>query len=271
MAEVATNVLHNVGNVLNSVNVSHLMICGHVRKSGIGSVAQAAGLLEKNAECLAEFLTTDPIGKKMPAFLSNLARWLAEEQAAILAELAVLGGNIEHIKEIVSVQQCHAHASSLLEVLPITGLIENALQINAAGLAPHHIEIVREYADTPPAPLDKHKVMQILINLISNAKDSLVESQCRGKRIIVRAGCDHGGISLSVTDNGIGIPRENLTRIFAHGFTTKKEGHGFGLHGSALAAMEMGGSLSVESQGLGHGATFLLKLPLSPLSNAQAA
>ena len=68
---------------------------------------------------------------------------------------------------------------------------------------------------------------------------------------------------MEVTDNGEGIPKENLTRIFQHGFTTKKTGHGFGLHSGSNAAREMGGSLNVRSDGTGTGATFILELPLN--------
>lgn len=68
---------------------------------------------------------------------------------------------------------------------------------------------------------------------------------------------------ITVSDNGVGIAVENLTRIFAHGFTTKKNGHGFGLHSSALAAKELGGSLRASSEGPDRGATFILELPLN--------
>ena len=74
-------------------------------------------------------------------------------------------------------------------------------------------------------------------------------------------GC--GRVKISVMDNGVGIPCENLTRIFRFGFTTRKNGHGFGLHSGALAAHELGGALRAHSDGLGQGATFTLELPLS--------
>jgi signal transduction histidine kinase len=68
-------------------------------------------------------------------------------------------------------------------------------------------------------------------------------------------------VRIVVADNGVGIPKENLTRIFNHGFTTRKEGNGFGLHSGVLAAKEMGGRLVAAGEGTGHGATFTLKLP----------
>jgi len=109
---------------------------------------------------------------------------------------------------------------------------------------------------------------QILVNLVRNAKHACVESGRATKRLTVRVAADEGLVKVAVTDDGIGIPAENLTRIFNHGFTTRKHGHGFGLHSGALAAKEMGGSLTVESAGVGQGATFTLELPLHPGSRS---
>jgi PAS domain S-box-containing protein len=262
MAEVATNVLHNVGNVLNSVNISHSVVSNKIRGSAIESVTKLANLIEQHANDLPAFLTTDRAGQNLPKFLGKVAKRLTEEQESVLAELEMLGGNIEHIKEIIAVQQSYAQAGGVRERLEITGLLENALQINGTALARHRIQIVREYGEAPPASLEKHKVMQILVNLVGNAKHALSANTPDNRRLTLRTLCKDGRIFVSVTDNGIGISPENMIRIFAHGFTTKKDGHGFGLHSAALAAKEMGGSLSAESAGLGHGSTFTLELPL---------
>jgi C4-dicarboxylate-specific signal transduction histidine kinase len=231
-------------------------------------VTRAAELLEKHGDGLAAFLTTHPSGKKLPEFLGKLAKWLTEEQASILAELEVLTRNVDHIKEIIKVEQSYADAGGLHETLRVTGLVENAIQINGSALDKQGIKVIREYSEIPAASVQKHKVMQILINLIKNAKDALEESGCEEKRLLLRTGSVDGRFAVSVTDNGIGILKENLTRIFAHGFTTKKQGNGFGLHSSALAAREMGGALSAHSDGPGRGATFTLELPLTPAGTA---
>jgi two-component system, LuxR family, sensor kinase FixL len=69
-------------------------------------------------------------------------------------------------------------------------------------------------------------------------------------------------LRITVADNGVGVAPESFSRLFTQGFTTKKEGHGFGLHSSALAAEEMGGTLTCVSEGPGRGAAFTLELPL---------
>ncbi len=262
MAEVATGVLHNVGNVLNSVNVSALLIVERLSKSRISHLANISVLLRENAGDLTGFLTNDPRGRKLPAFISSLAERLGVEQVEMLRELEGLTKNVAHIKEIVSVQQSYAKVSGVIESLEATALVEDALEMNGAAFDRHCVEVVREFEDVPMVRVDKHKVLQILINLIRNAKYAVSESSRRDKKMTVRIGANGDGrVKILVEDNGIGIAQENLSRIFAHGFTTKKDGHGFGLHSAALAATETGGALSAHSEGPGRGAIFTLELP----------
>ena len=263
MAEVATGVLHNVGNVLTSVNVSAMLITDRLSKSKVAHLTQVSTVLRENGADLGTFLTSDPKGKKLPAFIHTLADRLAVEHADLLEEAEGLTKNIAHIKDIVSVQQDYAKVSGIIESLPPADLVEDALQMNAAAFDRHKIEVVREFSEVPPVRVDKHKVLQILINIVRNAKYAVSEKADAEKRILVRVGINgNNRVKISVTDNGIGIAPENLTRIFAHGFTTKKDGHGFGLHTSALAASEMGGALTAYSAGPGLGAVFTLELPV---------
>jgi signal transduction histidine kinase len=263
MAEVATGVLHNVGNVLNSVNVSTTLVGDKVKASKVTSLAKAATLLREHQGDLGAFLTQDPKGKQLPGFLITLATHLEAERAELLGELDALRQNVDHIKDIVAMQQNYARVSGVLETLPVQQLVEDALRINSAALDRHRIQLVRDFADVPPVQMDKHKVLQILINLIRNAKYAMDESRVRDKRLTIGIGMNgNGRVKVSVADNGVGIPPENLTRIFGHGFTTKRDGHGFGLHSGANAAKEMGGALYAQSAGVGQGATFVLELPL---------
>ncbi|MEO8617195.1 MAG: PAS domain S-box protein, partial [Luteolibacter sp.] len=264
MAEVATSVLHNVGNVLNSVNVSCHVISDKLHKSRIPSVVKTADLLQQHAGDLGEFLTTNPIGLKLPEFLGRLAMRLSEERLSVLEEVQSLRENIGYIKDIVAMQQTYGRVCAVTENLLVTDLVEDSLRINAGALTRHKVCVGREYGDVPLIAMDKHKVLQILVNLISNAKYACDESSVPDKLITVRVMVDEDSVRISIIDNGVGISPENLTRIFSHGFTTKTDGHGFGLHGSILAAREMGGDLTVQSDGPGKGAAFTLVLPLDP-------
>jgi PAS domain S-box-containing protein len=263
MAEVATSVLHNVGNVLNSVNVSSSLIADKMGKSKVANLNRAAALIQAHEQDLGVYLSTDPKGRQLPAYLIQLAAHLAQEQQDILQEVGTLVSNVIHIKEIVAMQQNYAKSSGVLERLHVTDLVEDALRMNTGAMSRHHVEVVRRFAEVPPILTEKHKILQILVNLIRNAKYACDDSGRDDKRIILHVADSGGTIKISVEDNGIGIAPENLTRIFGHGFTTRKEGHGFGLHSGALAAKELGGALTVASGGPNCGATFTLELPVN--------
>ena len=263
MAEVATGVLHNVGNVLNSVNVSATLVADHVRHTKAGNIAKVSMLFDEHKSDLAAFLTGDPRGRMIPAYLGTLSEWVAAEQKILIAELDDLRKNVRHIKEVVTMQQSYARTSGVCENVPVAGLVDDALRVDAAMFDLHGIEIVREYRVRPTVATDRHKVMQILINLIRNARFACDESGRAGKRVVVRITGDGQGVRIAVIDNGVGIPAENLTRIFNHGFTTRQTGHGFGLHSGALAARELGGTLGAESDGPGRGATFTPRTSLT--------
>ena len=264
MAEVATSVLHNVGNVLNSVNVSCAVVAERVRKSRVGSVGKTAALLHQHTDDLSTYFTVDPTGRKLPAYLGKLAQQLSDERAEVLRELQLLARNIDHIKEIVARQQNYAKVSGITETLLMADLVEDSLKMNEGFLANHGLRVIRDYSEVPGIIVEKHKVLQILVNLIRNAKDACHDSGIEDKQITLRVSMGPDCVRVSVIDTGVGIPPENLTRIFAHGFTTKVDGHGFGLHSGALAAREMGGRLTVHSDGHRTGATFTLELPATP-------
>jgi C4-dicarboxylate-specific signal transduction histidine kinase len=265
MAEVASDVLHNVGNVLNSVNTSTSLVSDHLKQSRIANISRVAALLREHAADLGEFLSRDPRGRQLPEYLSQLGEHLANEQAALLKEMEQIRRHVEHIKEIVAMQQSYARVSGVSDMLNMTALVEDALRINASALARHEVRIVRDYEpDLPQLVGEKHKVLQILVNLISNAKYACDESSRPDKQVTVRITNGEDRVRVAVIDNGVGIAPENMQHMFKHGFTTRKHGHGFGLHSGAVAAREMGGTLAVHSDGVGHGAVFTLELPLQP-------
>jgi C4-dicarboxylate-specific signal transduction histidine kinase len=269
MAEVATGVLHNVGNVLNSVNVSSALIANTLRNLRITGLAKIAALLGEHEQDIAAFMTTDSRGKMLPGFLSQLAGHLTAEQDTVLKELDHLQNNIEHIKEIVSMQQAHASSTGFVEPLDLRELLETALRMKTPSLKLHEVVVVREFQNIPPGLGDKHKVLQILVNLIANARQAMNDSPEKTLTLGIQVTAE-ATVRIIIGDTGCGIAPENTTRVFAHGFTTKTDGHGFGLHSSALAAKEMKGSLTVHSDGTGRGAIFTLELPVAA-SRARAA
>ncbi|PTL81747.1 nitrogen regulation protein NR(II) [Vitiosangium sp. GDMCC 1.1324] len=264
MAEVATGVLHNVGNTLNSVNISASLLRDQLRTSRVAGLLKAAQLLREHSPDFGTFFSTDPRGQRLPDYFIALSEELEKEREALRKEVNALSESVDHIKSIVSMQQRHARAAGVVERLPVPELIEEALRLHAGSIESEGILIEREYAEVPPILVDRHKLLQILINLLSNARHALKESSRTDKRLRIRIRLETGEerLVISVSDNGVGIAPEYLSRLFSQGFTTKKSGHGFGLHISALAATEMNGRLSCTSAGKGQGATFTLALPL---------
>ena len=268
MAQVATDVLHNVGNVLNSVNVSVSVIKERISQSRAGHLTKVSAMLDSHRADLGAFLTTDPKGQRLPEFISHLADALEEERNQTALEMQELEVNVEHIKQIVVMQQSYAKVAGVIEDLSAATLIEDAIRMNEGAFLRHGVTVKREFEPVPPVRVDKHKVLQILINLFRNAKYAMDAAGRNDKVLTLGVTMNgNGRVKLTVRDNGTGIAPEDLTRIFGHGFTTKKDGHGFGLHSGANAAKEMGGSLQAYSEGAGTGATFVLELPTAPATS----
>ncbi|MGD1031191.1 MAG: ATP-binding protein [Opitutaceae bacterium] len=262
MAEVATGVIHNVGNVLNSLNVSIAVVETGLKQSKSASLSRLAALMKEHSGDLSAFITGDPKGKRVPEFLAALAGQLAAERTRIAGEVESLQRNIDHIREIVTMQQSYSTMAGYLEPISPVQLMEDSLRMNTGALLRHEINVVRQFEPAPDVIAERGKVLQILINLIRNAKYAL--DSCRKDEKILTLQIEAtplGTVRLIVQDNGVGIPPENMGHIFRHGFTTKINGHGFGLHSSVLAAKDMNGRLTAQSDGTGRGATFILELP----------
>jgi PAS domain S-box-containing protein len=269
MAEIATGLFHNVGNALNSVHVSVSLLSDWLRTLRIPSLTRVVELLDAHAADLGAFITQDERGRHIPAYLRVLAEQLGKEQAALIAETRALEQSVDHIQSIIRTQQKHARTVEAVEEIRVPELIDEARRLHAVPYERLGIQIERDYAEVPSIVVDRHKLLQILVNLVSNAQHALMESDTPDKRMIIRIRLAPDGdqLCIEVTDNGVGIAPENIGRVFHQGFTTKKSGHGFGLHISALSATEMQGRLTCASPGLGQGATFMIELPLagSPL------
>jgi signal transduction histidine kinase len=264
MAEVATSILHNVGNVLTSINVSASLVTQKLKRFKAPDLCRVAALLQAQGGRLAEFLTSDARGKVVPGYLQALGEQLIKDTDAALENMTRLRKSLDHVNSAVAMQQNYAKLASVRETVSIVDLVEDSLRLSAGAFTRHGIELRREFDPTPPITVDKHKVLQILVNLIRNATYACDASGRNDKTLTLRIAGDGTLVRISVIDNGVGIPPENMSRLFTHGFTTRPSGHGFGLHGGAIAAQELGGSLRAESAGAGRGATFILELPRDP-------
>jgi len=253
-----------VGNALNSVNVSVNLLAERLHQSRLPGLQKATELMAAHAADLGAFLTADGRGRQLPSYLRALASQLTREREELLDEVHTLQKSVEHIKSVVSMQQEHARFSGVVERLELSALLDDALRLQAASFERLGIQVRREYTGGLLVRVDRHKLLQILLNLLSNARQALVESGRADKQLLVRVErMAAERLRIAVQDNGVGISPEDAPRLFTQGFTTKKDGHGFGLHISALAAAEMDAFLSCTSEGRGQGATFTIDLPIS--------
>ena len=267
MAEIATNVLHNVGNVLNSINVSISRTAETARRLKIDNLKTVADMLRANFDN-PKFLTEDEKGKRIPEYLSLVSEELSSDRNIIDAELESTQGHLEHVKMIVSMQQQYATGSRVLEQVDLAEVLDDAIKMSSGSLERHRILLVREFETGIQMMLEKHRVLQILVNLVRNAKHAVQDLDLDPRMIKVAVTRpDEESVTIEIIDNGVGISPDNMINLFKHGFSTKPNGHGFGLHGGANSAKELGGSLTAHSDGLGKGATFKLTLPIEPVKN----
>jgi len=264
MAEIATSVLHNIGNVLNSAITSTVVASETLRGSKLATLKKLVDLINAQKDDFSDFVANDPKGKKLPDFLSKLHDAFVAEHQKIDKKHQDITKSHDHIRGIIGLQQSYAGVRGVAEKIYLPDLVNDAARLFGASFDRHNIQFTLTYDEELPAILtEKNKLLQIFVNLLKNARDAAKEGQHTEGEIEVKfTELDEKSVQIDVTDNAVGVEKENLTKIFNYGFTTKPTGHGFGLHGSANLATELGGKLTVSSSGTNLGATFSLVLPI---------
>jgi len=257
-------VLHNVGNVLNSVTVAKDVLRGKLGTVDERLLDQLLSLLLSHQNDLGTFITDDPAGRTLPRFLKALVENVAQSQRAARAELDQLDQGLEHLRTLVAAQQEYAGVRNVEEFVAMGALVDQAIRIGAVG-GNAKITIDKDVPrELPLVRIDKHRVLEALVNLIRNACEALATAGVATPRIVVRVALEADGcVRIEVRDNGCGIREEDMAKLFQYGFTTKASGHGIGLHASANSLREIGGSLTATSEGAGKGASFLVSVPCS--------
>ncbi|MBL7149536.1 MAG: tetratricopeptide repeat protein [Candidatus Cloacimonetes bacterium] len=262
MAEIATGILHNVGNVLNSVKVSSQILKEKIISSKVNNLTKVLALMEEHFDNIGAFITSDEKGKMLPEYLLKVGVTLKEEQDNSLKELSILHNGINHIEDIIAVQQSYAGVSGLIEKIVLSEMMDDVLKMHSEMFRKYKIKITKKYSQTKSILIEKGKLIQVFMNLLKNAKESLEMKDEKNRIITINILENEAYQVIEIVDNGIGIVKKNLGRIFSYGFSTKKDGKGFGLHTSALAMTEMKGKLIAESEGIGKGAKFIISIPI---------
>ncbi len=265
MAEIASAVLHNVGNELNSINVASALVNEQGKQSSLAHLFNIADIMRPHVDHFADFVQNNPQGQLLPRALIELVDTIEPEYNYVMDEIGQLVSGIERIKQIIQAQQSYVTHVDVNQPVEPAQIFEDALAINHAGIEQRNIVVNKHFNPVPRVHLSKHKVLQILVNLISNAKhalDQTIENRQITLQMAIHKHEDEHQLIYRVVDTGCGISDDQLSRIFNHGYTTRTDGRGYGLHYSILTATELGGSLTVKSSGPGQGATFTLILPV---------
>lgn len=266
MAEIATEVLHNVGNALNTVNVSTQVVEEKLRDGRTEGLTKAVGMLREHQHDLPGFFARDPRAPKLVDYLGQLSAALSEGQASALDEMERLQARVDDIRRIIDTQQTHATAMPMLEDYDLTEIVDDALRMSQPALSRASIVVEREFEPFPPVPVERAKLLQVIANLVSNAADSMIQAGGEGHRLTVRIRRAGEAVEIAVADTGVGLDPAVKARMFEYGYTTKPHGHGFGLHYCANAVSTMGGSLTADNVEGRRGAVFLVRLP-APLAS----
>lgn len=260
MAEVATGVLHNVGNVLNSINVSVNITSRALQKLETQNITRVSQLLQEHKNNLGYFLDQTDKGQQLTEYLSQLSGFQDKLLGTLNEELKSMENHVNHVKHIVRMQQSHTHAKAIKEVVYLSEVFDQAITISGLKSDRLKIELETEYDEPDQIEIEVHKLLQILVNLLSNARESVLSNDDKDKQIIVRTQCNEQYIQISIEDSGVGIDEPDQDRVFSMGFSTKPDGHGYGLHTSANLAAELGGMINAKSKGKGEGACFTLRI-----------
>ena len=258
MSDIAAGVLHNVGNLLNSVNTSASLIDETLQQSKISKLEQANSLLREHIDHFDEYLASDGNSKNLLNYYLLLEDPLKAEHQNIRKQTSRLIDKINLINEVISAQQTYAGASQYTDVTSLTEMIDSALALQAGSIEKHGLIVEKDFQATGTIIAQRSKLIHVLVNIFKNAKEAMENNPINEKKILIKTWEDHRQIYLSISDNGPGIDPDYLDKIFTQGFTTKKNGHGFGLHSCANYISEMGGKIKVSNKENETGATFTI-------------
>ncbi|MEO5970686.1 MAG: ATP-binding protein [Bdellovibrionia bacterium] len=261
MAEIATGVLHNIGNTINTVNIANEVLIESINASEISTIIQASNIMSGHRDNLLEFITHDPKGILLLNLFMEAGKVFEQEQKSLLREALALQQGLTVVKEAIAMQQDYAGTGLHQEEIQIPSFLEDVLRLEAASFDHHKVEVRKDLSDTGPVVIQKNKLLNVVINLFRNAREAMEDLPESDRVLTIRTFEEGEYIAIEVKDMGVGMDSKILKMLFTQGFTSKKNGHGFGLHSAANAMAELGGSIKADSPGPGKGAQFTILLP----------
>ncbi len=264
MADIATGTLHNVKNIITSVQTTANYVYRLLGSSKVAGYRKANAVLRNNIDRISDFVSNDPKADPLMKYYLHFEDAIVKEQETVKENVKRLLELTENITKVISAQQSYAGSCSMNEYYDLAKIVDDAITMQMGTIRSYEIKIEKEISDIQQVRVQKTKLVHIIVNLLKNARDALLDNPEDRRNVRISIESDDDSAYIKIGDNGLGIAPDNLSQIFNHGFTTKRDGHGFGLHSSASYMAEMGGKMSVESEGLGKGTTFILTFPIDP-------
>jgi DNA-binding LacI/PurR family transcriptional regulator/signal transduction histidine kinase len=261
MADISIEILHNIGNILNSINVSVNLMKTNADSLMIPYLLNANEMLTANLADLETFITGDPKGKKLMQFFLKLGTSFADFKNQMIYNANRLDDKVKSIVDMISAQQTYAGAGNkeVMEKLDIASILDDAVKLMAESIDRYQIKITKDYQVRPQILVQRMKLFHILFKLINNAKDAMIDTQAGDRSLTFTICEDEQCKYIRISDSGRGIPGNLLEKIFEFGYSNKKDGHELGLHSCSKYMKEMDGKIWAESNSPNSGTTFVLQ------------
>jgi signal transduction histidine kinase/ABC-type nitrate/sulfonate/bicarbonate transport system substrate-binding protein len=187
------------------------------------------------------------------------------------AEMEQINQNAQYLSQTIDDFRNFIKGESNNSKVELNEVLALALNIEQSVIKSNQLQIITEFCPRTELICFKNGLLQVLINIINNAKDALLNNEETNRLVHIQTKVLTKKVSIQITDNGKGIAKEILDNIFEPYFTTKHEskGTGLGLYMSYNIINKMGGSIKAKNGTFVYedevykGAQFIIKLPLN--------
>lgn len=260
MAEIAGEIIHNIGNILSALFIYIQKIEKQVALTCEFKFDQVKSLITPYNDDLYEFFQKDQKGKKLSQYIWTHIGETKDRMEVIATNIKKIEDLSKVISNILRAQRMYAQTGVFVDKYKIYDIVLSSIEVLQLKITSYNVVIENHVDSKLEINVERSKLINILVNIIKNALEACENSEQR--HISISTQLDSNSVSLIVKDTGVGIEKDMLEKIFNHGVTTKKNGNGFGLHSCANLTKELKGSLVAQSEGIGKGASFVLRIPI---------
>jgi DNA-binding LacI/PurR family transcriptional regulator/signal transduction histidine kinase len=259
MADISIEILHNIGNILNSINVSASLMKTATDSPLIPYLINANQLLSSHLEDLGNFIARDPKGMKLMQFYLKLGTYFAEFKNQVLYNSTRLDEKIKSIVDLISAQQTYTGVNESIERHDIASILDDTIKLMAESIEKYQIQVTKDYRVRPQIMVQRLKLFHVLFNLINNAKTAMTETKADERKLTLTICEDEKGKYIRISNNGYGPSHNLLEKIFDFGYPNPTTGYELGLHSCIKYMDEMGGKIWADANNPNQGTTFVLQ------------